>query len=187
MAPMSDRIAKFRRCTECKGVSRTIIINLRRSFKTTSAALVSKVLLIPVAISPTVRIEQGATTIPIVLKEPLAGGAPISSTGYQVSAIPLTSATFQSVSCAIVSSADLVIMRCVETSNSRNISSNRIPYIAPDAPLIPTMILCIVWSVRRNSSYRISRTIALLNSCQKDRTPIIFYNIGTYYLIFLIV
>jgi hypothetical protein len=45
------------------------------------------------AIADTVWIEQGATTIPRVAKEPLAMLAPISVTGWTTLAIARTSAT----------------------------------------------------------------------------------------------
>jgi len=47
---------------------------------------VSRFEAIPQAISPKVLTEQGTTIMPLVLKEPLATAAPMSSMGYQASA-----------------------------------------------------------------------------------------------------
>ena len=65
----------------CSGVSRNSSTSRRRSFKHTSAARVSRLLVTPVAISASVRAEQGATTIPMVRNEPLAMAAPTSVIG----------------------------------------------------------------------------------------------------------
>ena len=89
VAPRLDALADFvdldkavivRRCPVCSGVSRTIKTSRRRSLRTTSADRVSSVVVTPVAISDIVRIEQGATTMPIVLNEPLEMEAAMSST-----------------------------------------------------------------------------------------------------------
>ena len=78
---MSDRASRLRRWPLCSGVSRSINTSRRRSFKVTSAARVSRLEVTPVAISDIERIEQGAMTIPSVLKEPLEIAAPMSSMG----------------------------------------------------------------------------------------------------------
>ena len=78
MAPISVTAAMARRWPRCSGVSRTISTRRRRSFSTTSAALVSSDELMQVAISPKLRIEHGATTMPMVRNEPLEIAAPIS-------------------------------------------------------------------------------------------------------------
>ena len=80
-----------RRCPVCSGVSRTISTSLRRSFSTTSADLVSSVEVTPVAISDILRMEQGATNIPSVMKEPLAILAPTFLIGCTSLARPATS------------------------------------------------------------------------------------------------
>ena len=51
---------------------------MRCSLRTTSAARVSAVEVVPVAISAMVRIEQGAITMPRVRNEPEAIAAPMS-------------------------------------------------------------------------------------------------------------
>ncbi len=56
---------------------------MRLSFKITSAALVSRLEVIPPAIADIVWMEQGATTMASMALEPLARRAPISSNGYQ--------------------------------------------------------------------------------------------------------
>ena len=53
----------------------------RRSFNTTSAARVSKLLVTPDAISERLRIEQGATTMPTVWNEPELMAAAMSCAG----------------------------------------------------------------------------------------------------------
>ena len=61
----------LRKCAILSGVSRTINTNLRRSFKITFAVIVTKLLVYPVAIEDSEFIEQGATSIPFVLNDPL--------------------------------------------------------------------------------------------------------------------
>jgi hypothetical protein len=51
----------------------------RRSFKVTSAARVSKLEVVPCAISDMLRIEHGAMIMPRVLNEPEASGAAMSA------------------------------------------------------------------------------------------------------------
>ena len=80
IAPISASASMVRRWTACSGVSRTISTSRRRSFSTTSAARVSRLELTPLAISPRLRIEHGATIMPMVRNEPLEIAAARSST-----------------------------------------------------------------------------------------------------------
>ena len=80
IAPISASASMLRRWMACSGVSRAISTSLRRSFSTTSAARVSRLELMPLAISPRLRIEQGATIMPMVRNEPLEIAAARSST-----------------------------------------------------------------------------------------------------------
>lgn len=73
------------------GVSRTISTSRRLSFKTTSAARVKRLSPKPCATEASVRIEQGATSIPSVLNVPLAMHAPILPIGWTKSAKAYTS------------------------------------------------------------------------------------------------
>src|ERR1700732_1499880 len=79
IAPISESAVMLLRWPVWSGVSRTSNTSLRRSFKVTSAARVSNVVVTPVEISDIERTEQGATIIPIVRNEPLEIGAAISS------------------------------------------------------------------------------------------------------------
>ncbi len=81
MAPYSVTVAMLRMWPRCKGVSRVISTSRRRSFSTTSAARVSRVSVTPLAMAPSVRIEQGATIMPSVRNEPLAIAAPTAPAG----------------------------------------------------------------------------------------------------------
>ena len=98
IAPISDNAVMVRRWPVCSGVSRTISTSRRCSFRVTSAARVSSVVVTPEAISDIDRIEHGATTMPMVRNEPLEIGAAISSMAWAVPARALTSAIFSSVS-----------------------------------------------------------------------------------------
>jgi hypothetical protein len=80
------------------GVSRTNKTSFRRSFKVTSAARVSNVVVTPDEISDIERTEQGATIIPIVRNEPLEMEAAISSMAWVVCASAFTSAILSVVS-----------------------------------------------------------------------------------------
>ncbi len=80
MAPISASFTMVRRCPRCSGVSRTISTSGLRSLRVTSAARVSNEEVTPVAISLMVRIEQGATIMPRVEKDPEATEAPMSPT-----------------------------------------------------------------------------------------------------------
>ena len=82
----------------CSGVSRTINTSRRFSLRTTSAARVSSVVVTPEAISDIDRIEQGATIMPAVRKEPLEIEAAMSSMAWLKWASALTSDIFKSVS-----------------------------------------------------------------------------------------
>ncbi len=93
---MSETASMFFRCPLCSGVSRTISTRRRRSFKVTSAARVRRLVVTPQAISASERTEQGAITMPAVLKEPLEIAAPMSSTLWITSARPWTALTFRS-------------------------------------------------------------------------------------------
>ena len=81
MAPISESASMLRRWPVWSGVSRTISTSRRRSFSTTSAARVRRVVVTPVAISARLRTEQGAMIMPTVLNEPLLIGAATSATG----------------------------------------------------------------------------------------------------------
>ena len=81
----------------------------------------------PTAISPRLRIEHGATIMPMVRNEPLDTAAARSSTPWATSANARTVATFRSVSCARVTSAVRVITRWVSTGSGFSASSRRTP------------------------------------------------------------
>src|SRR5579871_4211961 len=69
-----------RRCPPWSGVSRTASTSRRFSLSTTSAARDNSDEVTPLAISLIVRIEQGATIMPMVGNEPDEIAAPISLT-----------------------------------------------------------------------------------------------------------
>ena len=69
----------LRMCVSVSGVSRASSTRRRRSLSITSAARATSVPPVPWAISASVFIEQGATTMPSVRYEPLATQAPMSS------------------------------------------------------------------------------------------------------------
>jgi hypothetical protein len=94
---------------------------------TTSAARLNKVVVTPLAISAMLRIEHGATTMPIVLNEPEEIGAARSPIAWTTSARLRTTAGFRSVSSANVTSAARLMTRCVSTGSGRNNSSSRAP------------------------------------------------------------
>jgi len=73
------------------------------------------------------RIEQGATTMPIVLNEPEEIGAAMSPIACTTSARARTAAGLRSVSTAKATSAARVTTRCVSIGNGRNSSSSRTP------------------------------------------------------------
>ena len=75
IAPIRVNLSIASRCPSCRGASRGTTTKRRRSFRTTSAALVRRLSPRPCAIAARVRIEQGTTIMPSVLKEPLAMGA----------------------------------------------------------------------------------------------------------------
>ena len=93
MAPISDSCVNVRRWPVCSGVSRTIRTTRRRSFSATSAARDINVDVTPQAISDAVRMEQGATIMPFVWKEPEEMAAPRSALECTTSASALTSAS----------------------------------------------------------------------------------------------
>ncbi len=80
------------------GVSRSISTRRRRSFSTTSAARARRLVVTPLAISARVFTEQGATTMPNVLKEPEEIGAAMSSLACTASARAFTAATLRRLS-----------------------------------------------------------------------------------------
>ena len=82
IAPISVTAVIVRRCPRCSGVSRTIKIKRRLSFKVTSAARTRRFEAMPAAIDDIVLMEHGATTIPSVRNDPLAIEAPIWSTPW---------------------------------------------------------------------------------------------------------
>ena len=66
------------RCPRCNGVSRSMMMSGRPSFKVTSAARAISESVWHEAMAPAVLIEHGAITIPAVRNEPEAIEAPIS-------------------------------------------------------------------------------------------------------------
>ena len=80
MAPISVTLTMLRRCARFSGVSRTISTRRRRSLSITSAARVIRLSASPCATAASVRIEQGAITMPAQRNEPLAIAAPMSRT-----------------------------------------------------------------------------------------------------------
>ena len=79
MAPISVTASMFLRWVSVSGVSLAISTRRRRSLSITSAAREISVEPMPLAISASVFIEQGAITMPSDLQEPLATQAPMSS------------------------------------------------------------------------------------------------------------
>ena len=73
--------AMLRIWPRCSGVSRSISTSRRRSLRQTSAARDTRLVVVPVAISDIVLIEQGAMIMPSVLKDPLEQAAPMSCSG----------------------------------------------------------------------------------------------------------
>ena len=95
---ISVSASMLRRCPKCSGVSRTIRISLRRSFKHTSAARMSRFELSPAAIADILCTEQGAITMPSTGNDPLAKRLPMSSIEYAKSARALKSCMFRTSS-----------------------------------------------------------------------------------------
>ncbi|GJD04094.1 hypothetical protein ColKHC_12919 [Colletotrichum higginsianum] len=75
MAPALVTSTMFRRWISLKGVSRTESTSLRRSFRHTSAARVTRSSHTPALMAASVRTEHGATIMPSTRYEPLAIGA----------------------------------------------------------------------------------------------------------------
>ena len=157
----------LRRWPKCRGVSRTIKTSRRRSFSTTSAARVNRDEVTPEVISPRVRMEQGASNMPSVRKEPLATDAPTLRTGCHSSARARIESTVRSSSWCTVNSADLLIIRCVSTGSGCNSSSARTPYCTPDAPLMPIISRSIVTA----SSYRVTTVYRFFTTLPNTPTP----------------
>jgi hypothetical protein len=99
----------------------------------------------PVAISDSVFTEHGATIMPSVRKEPLEQAAPTSLLECTTSASASTSSAFRSVSMASVMRAACDRTTCVSTPTSRRIFRRRMPYITPEAPVMPTTIRLVGW------------------------------------------
>ena len=97
--PFPTSAVIVRRWPAWSGVSRTSSTSGRRSFRVTSAARLSSVVVTPLAISAMLRIEHGATTMPIVLNEPEEIGAarsPIAcTTSARAAQPPPASARFR--------------------------------------------------------------------------------------------
>jgi len=110
IAPISVSASMLRRCPKCRGVSRTMSISLRRSFKQTSAARIRRLELSPAAIADILCTEQGAITIPPVGNDPLANRLPMSSVEYTKSARALNSCALRPSSRNAVRSADRVMI-----------------------------------------------------------------------------
>ena len=72
---MSLNVARFRRCTEWSGVSRTARTSGRRSFSTTSAARQIRLCAKPVASALTVFMLHGTMIMPSVTNDPLETAA----------------------------------------------------------------------------------------------------------------
>src|SRR4051812_32888149 len=85
-----------------------------------------------------VRTLHGATSMPATRNDPLEMAAPRSFGECTTLARSRTSCTDRSVSWLSVAMPDLVITRCVSTPASASRSSARIPYTAPEAPVIAT-------------------------------------------------
>src|SRR2546425_1345463 len=106
------------------------------------------------AMDDIVRTLHGATTMPWVWKLPLASVADRSRSSWTVSASARTSSIFHVVSYAIVAFAPDDTMRCVSTSFAFcSASSMRIPYMAPEAPEIPTTMRRVIRRTARRSGW----------------------------------
>ena len=140
MPPISVTAVMLRRWARFSGVSRVSSTRRRRSFSTTSAARLIRLSDSPMAMAASVRIEQGATTIPSVAKEPDAMLAPMSLTGWTWSASASTSARLRSSSVTTVCQPADETSRCVSMSGCRRrYSSRRTPRMAPLAPVMAMM------------------------------------------------
>ena len=140
MPPISVTAVMLRRWARFSGVSRVSRTRRRRSFSTTSAARLIRLSDSPMAMAASVRIEQGATTIPSVAKEPDAMLAPMSLTGWTWSASASTSARLRSSSVTTVCQPADETSRCVSMSGCRRrYSSRRTPRMAPLAPVMAMM------------------------------------------------
>ena len=140
MPPISVTAVMLRRWARFSGVSRVSSTSRRRSFSTTSAARLIRLSDSPMAMAASVRIEQGATTIPSVAKEPDAMLAPMSLTGWTWSASASTSARLRSSSVTTVCQPADETSRCVSMSGCRRrYSSRRTPRMAPLAPVMAMM------------------------------------------------
>ena len=115
MPPISVTRRILSKWARLSGVSRTINTSRRRSLSVTSAARVSRLSLAAWAIAESVRMEQGATSIPAVRNEPLAMPAARLPIGCTTSASACTSSRLNAVSEARVSSAPLDTTKCVST------------------------------------------------------------------------
>src|ERR1700683_1418023 len=148
-APASLARSIFSMWMRLKGVSRTQRINVRFSFKQTSAARASKSSLAPLAMEARVPAEHGMTAIPSTVWLPEAIAAPISRFGkssiFSVF-IPAMSAGICFASCAPMPNSCAsnrwpasVITRCTRDTRA-SASSNRSAVranTAPDAPVMP--------------------------------------------------
>ena len=127
IAPASVTLAMVRIWPRCRGVSRSIRTNLRRSFSITSAARARSDVVSPVAISDIDLTEQGATIIPSQWNDPDATLAPILVFECSSLAKPRKSEMFNPHSCVIVCTAGFETTRCVSTSAAFRVSSSRTP------------------------------------------------------------
>ena len=88
---------------------------------------------------PSVRTEQGMTTMPSVMNEPEEIEAPMSPWLCTTVASARTGSTVWRVSCSRVRCAHLLMMRWDSTSACFNASKSRTPKTAPVEPVMPTM------------------------------------------------
>src|SRR5471032_3108913 len=130
----------LRRWARLNGVSRTISTRRRRSLSMTSAARVSRLSPKPCAIAASDFIVQGATTIACAAKLPLAMQAPMSPMGQACMALAASSSRASPSSWCTLITPEGVTTRCVSAPSSPRRSSSRTPYVAPEAPVIPTMM-----------------------------------------------
>jgi hypothetical protein len=88
---------------------------------------------------PSVRTEQGMTTMPSVMKEPEEIEAPMSPWLWTTVASARTCSTVWLVSCSMVRCAHLLMTRWDSTSECFNASSSLMPKTAPVEPVMPIM------------------------------------------------
>ena len=139
MAPISVTLTMLRRWPRCSGVSRASSTRRRRSLSTTSAARVSRLSARLCATAASVRMEQGAMTMPAHWNEPLAMLAPTLRASWATCASARTaSGSMPSSWCSVRQPASDTTRCDSMPAQVCSTCSRRTPYTAPLAPEMPT-------------------------------------------------